>query len=122
MTVLQQDKSARAALRVKRYCDLEFKPRFEYGHMAQIAEICSWKDGTELGTGFARFENAYIPWTIQYDEMLTVLEGVLRVHAGGEIHELQFHDSIWLPTGTELVYESDKALVAYAIHPSNWNA
>ena len=29
-------------------------------------------------------------------------------------------DSIWLPKGTELRYESDSALVFYAIHPSNW--
>ena len=101
------------------FAGLEFQPRFEYGHMAQVAETCGTADG-ELGTGFARFTNARIPWTIRYDEVLTVLEGALTIHAGGQALHLEVCDSLWLPAGTELVYESREALVSYAIHPSNW--
>ena len=49
--------------------------------------------------------------------MLFVVEGVLRLHANGEIHELQERDSIWLPAGTELVYEAEDALLSFAVHP-----
>ena len=74
-----------------------------------------------LGVGWGRLHNARIPWTIRYDEVLTVFEGELRLHTGGEMHVLQPRDCIWLPAGTELVYEADAALVHFAIHPSNWH-
>lgn len=108
--------------RAVRYDDLEFAPRFEYGHMAEVAVICGAADGSELAAGWARLANARMPWTIRYDEVLTVFEGSLRLHAGGEVHELGARDSIWLPAGTELVYEADSALVHFAIHPSNWES
>jgi ethanolamine utilization protein EutQ len=110
-----------STLRVARFDDLEFVPRFEYGDMAQVVEVAGSKDGTELGTGWGHLKNAYIPWTIKYDEVLTVFEGKLRLHANGEVHELGPRDSIWLPNGTELVYEADDALIHFAIHPSNWH-
>jgi ethanolamine utilization protein EutQ len=50
-----------------------------------------------------------------------VFEGELRLHTGGEVHELQPQDCIWLHAGTELVYEAELALVHFAIHPSNWH-
>lgn len=104
-----------------RFEDLEFAPRFEYGEMAQVAGICGAEDGTQLGAGWGRMTNARIPWTIKYDEVLTVFDGVLRLHASGEVYELRARDCIWLPRGTELIYEAEYALVHFAIHPSNWH-
>ena len=113
--------NAKAALRVERFDELNFVPRFEYGDMAQVVETCGSKDGSELGTGWGRMTNARIPWTIKYDEVLTVFEGELKLHAGGEVHVLGPRDSIWLPSGTELVYEAESVLIHFAIHPSNWH-
>ena len=111
----------KSELRVERFHKLEFVPRFEYGDMAQVVEICGSRDGSELGVGFGKLSNANIPWTIKYDEVLTVIEGRLRLHANDEVHELQAKDSIWLPMGTELIYEAESALIHFAIHPSNWH-
>ena len=110
----------KASLRVMRFDELEFVPRFEYGEMAEVAGVCGAEDGSELGVGWGRMRNARIPWTIRYDEVLTVFEGELRLHSAGEVHVLRPPDSIWLPAGTELVYEAEEALVHFAIHPSNW--
>ncbi len=104
-----------------RFDDLEFAPRFEYGEMAQVAGVCGAEDGTQLGAGWGRMTNARIPWTIKYDEVLTVFDGVLRLYANGEVHELHARDCIWLPQGTELIYEAEYALVHFAIHPSDWH-
>jgi ethanolamine utilization protein EutQ len=103
-----------------RFDDLAFTPRFEYGEMAEVAGVCGAADGSELGAGWGRFSNARIPWTIRYDEVLTVFDGELRLHAGGEVHRLRPRDCIWLPAGTELIYEAESALVHFAIHPANW--
>jgi len=110
----------KAPPRLARFDELAFAPRFEYGDMAQVAGVCGEQDGTELGVGWGRLSAARIPWTIKYDEVLTVFDGRLRLHAGGEIFELEPRDSIWLPAGTELVYEAESALVHFAIHPSSW--
>lgn len=110
----------KSMLRVERFDGLSFAPRFEYGEMAEVAAVVGADDGAELGTGWGWLTHAMIPWTIQYDEVLTVFEGVLKLHANGEVHELQARDSIWLPSGTELIYEAESALIYFAIHPSNW--
>jgi ethanolamine utilization protein EutQ len=96
---------------------LSFKPRFEYGDVCFVAETVGEGFGGELGTGFARMTNARIPWTVRYDEVLTVFEGRLKVHTNGTIHDLGPKDSLWIPNGTELVYEAEDCLVHYAIHP-----
>jgi len=103
-----------------RFAGIELVPRFEYGDMAQIAELCGVGDATQLGVGWARLSKAHIPWTTRYDEVVTVYQGQLRLHTDGKIHHLGELDSIWLPAGTELVYEAEYALIHYAIHPANW--
>ncbi|MEM7170325.1 MAG: cupin domain-containing protein [Pseudomonadota bacterium] len=112
--------SEKASVRVQRFEDLVFQPRFEYGDMAQVAGVCGADDGTDLGVGYGRLTKARIPWTIKYDEVLTVLEGHLTVHVGDQRLEAGPRDCIWLPAGTELVYEAEAALISFAIHPSNW--
>ncbi|MDH3388387.1 MAG: ethanolamine utilization protein EutQ [Gammaproteobacteria bacterium] len=111
----------KAELRVKRFDALEFAPRFEFGDMAQVVDTGGSKDGSEHGTGWGRFSNARIPWTIRYDEVLTVFEGELRVHADDAVHVLKPRDSIWLSKGTTLIHEAQSALVHFAIHLRNWH-
>lgn len=110
----------KSPLRAVHFADLQFAPRFEYGDMAEVAGVCGAEDGTELGCGWGRLINARIPWTIRYDEVLTVFDGLLRLHANGIVHQLETRDCIWLPKGTELIYEADSALIYFAITPSNW--
>lgn len=111
----------KSTMRLLRFDELEFLPRFEYADMAEVVQLCGPEDGTELGVGFVRLRQAYIPWTIQYDEVLTVIEGELKLHANAEVLQLKARDSIWLPAATELVYEAESALVLFAIHPAGWN-
>ena len=117
VNVMSPDKSP---VRIVGFDDIEFAPRFEYGEMAEVAGVCGAADGSSLGVGWGRLHHARIPWTIRYDEVLTVFEGELRLHTGGEVHELRPRDCIWLPTGTELVYEARSALIHFAIHPADW--
>ena len=112
--------SSRTPARVEPFAGLCFVPRFAYGEMCELAEVTGAKDGTALGTGFARFRDARLPWTIEYDEVLFGIEGRLTVHVGEVAHGIGPRDSLWLPRGTALVYEAKAALVAYAIHPVDW--
>ena len=110
----------KASPRVMKWASADFQPRFEYGDQAQAAHLCGEADGSELGSGLVRLTKAQIPWTIQYDEIILVLEGALTIRTDEELLVANPMDSIWLPAGTKLTYESDEALLFYAIHPSNW--
>ena len=100
--------------------ELKFTPRFEYGDQAQVAQLCGADDGSKLGVGLVRLSNAAIPWTIKYDELILVLEGVLTVKTVVAELSATANQAMWLPAGTQLTYSSDKALLLYAIHPTDW--
>ena len=114
----KQDDDGRA--RHIAFNELPFEPRFAYGEQAEVAVVTGSEDGTPLGSGFARFHKAAIPWTVQYDEVLLVLEGEVKIETATGAFALGPQDCAWLPKGTELVYHSESALVFYAIHPSDW--
>ena len=99
---------------------LEFAPRFAYGEQAGVVEVTGTRDGTALGTGFARFTEAEIPWTVRYDEVVLVLDGHLTIRTADGAIEAGPRDCIWLPKDTALTYIADSALVFYAIHPADW--
>ncbi len=110
----------KAEPRVMKWGNADFQPRFEYGDQAQAAHLCGEADGSALGAGLVRLTKARIPWTIQYDEVVLVLEGEITVQTEQGALTAGAMDSIWLPAGTKLTYEAEAALLFYAIHPSNW--
>ncbi|MEM1300825.1 MAG: ethanolamine utilization protein EutQ [Pseudomonadota bacterium] len=99
---------------------MSFTPRFAYGDQAQVAVVCGPEDGTQLGAGYVRMQNAEIPWTIKYDEVVLVVEGSLTIRTPAGDQAAGAGETIWLPKGTELTYISESALLFYAIHPANW--
>lgn len=106
--------------RTVRFPSIDFGPRFEYGDVAKIA-MGTGSDGEgELGTGFVRMQNAEIPWTVQYDEVLLVVEGEITIETDQGDLVAGPKDCVWLPKGTKLLYKAEDALLFYAIHPWNW--
>lgn len=100
--------------------DANFTPRFAYGEQAQISEVCGVDDGSKLGAGFVRMTNASIPWTIKYDEVILVLDGDLTIRTETDVLTARAQECIWLPAGTALTYETESALLFYAIQPADW--
>ncbi|MEM6375522.1 MAG: ethanolamine utilization protein EutQ [Pseudomonadota bacterium] len=109
-----------AQAQVMSYANRRFLPRFSHGDMAQIAKITGTEHATRLGTGFARFRQAEIPWQVKYDEVVLVIEGRLKIRTEQEALEAGPRDCIWLPKDTKLTYLAEDALVFYAIDPANW--
>lgn len=113
--------SDKAPARVMSLDELNFTPRFEYGDQAQVAQLCGADDGSKLGVGLVRLSKAAIPWTIKYDEFILVLEGTFTVTTQDAELVATVNQAMWLPAGTQLTYSSDKALLLYAIHPTDWS-
>jgi len=87
---------------------------------ATIARLIGPDQSTTLGAGLASFDGCSIEWTVLYDEMIVVLEGLFRLRAGTQVFEGRPGDVIWIPEKTAIVYEGEKSLVCYALYPVDW--
>ena len=90
---------------------------------ASIARLITPDISSSMGGGIARFDGCSIEWTVLYDEIIVVLAGLFRLRVGKGYRrkiEAKPGDVIWLPEGTPLKYEGEKAVVFYALHPVDW--
>ena len=106
--------------RVMKWAKSDFQPRFEHGDQAQAAHLCGTEDGSKLGAGFGRLTNASFEWTVQYDEIILVLEGEFSAITETQTLSAGPFDTIWLPAGTSVNYQAENALIFYAIQPADW--
>ncbi|MFZ5789602.1 MAG: cupin domain-containing protein [Pseudomonadota bacterium] len=87
---------------------------------ATIARLVGPDLSKTMGVGLASFDGCSIEWTVLYDEMIVVLEGLFRLRVGSEVFEGRPGDVIWIPENTPIKYEGEKAVVCYALHPVDW--
>ncbi|MGE0121020.1 MAG: hypothetical protein AB7S71_23380 [Dongiaceae bacterium] len=90
---------------------------------ASIARLITPDISRSMGGGIARFDSCSIEWTVLYDEIIVVLAGLFRLRVGKGYRrkiEAKPGDVIWLPEGTPLRYEGEKAEVFYALQPVDW--
>lgn len=91
---------------------------------ASIARLVGPEVSRTMGIGLAAFDGCAVEWTVLYDEMIVVLEGVFRLGVEGPDgqRDIVAHpgDVIWIPEKTPIVYKGDKAVVCYALHPVDW--
>ncbi len=102
--------------------DLEFTQRHTNGDIAEGVEVVGTADGTKLGFGYGKMLPGKLDeWKVSYDEVITCLEGAITVHAGSQQVQLESKDSVFIPKGTNVVYEPTEAtILAYAILPADW--
>ena len=87
---------------------------------ASIARLVGPEVSRTMGIGLAAFDGCAVEWTVLYDEMIVVLEGVFRLGVAGQDIEAHPGDVIWIPEKTPVIYKGDKAVVCYALHPVDW--
>ena len=87
---------------------------------ASIARLVGPDLSKTMGVGLATFDGCSIEWTVLYDEMIVVIEGLFRLRAGKQVFEGRPGDVIWIPERTAIVYEGEKSVVCYALYPVDW--
>lgn len=76
-----------------------------------------------LGATIATFDRCSVDWATEYDQVSVVLNGVMRIPTEEDpsgVIEAKFGDVIWLPEGTPLKYEGDRAVMFCVPYPVDW--
>src|SRR5262245_10538027 len=79
---------------------------------AWIARLIGTELSNTMGAGVVVYERLTVDWNLSFDEVITLLEGALRIHSAGAKYDLLPGDMAWFPANTPLSYEvKDRAVV-----------
>ncbi|EPZ8036788.1 ethanolamine utilization acetate kinase EutQ [Escherichia coli] len=80
-------------------------------------------DGSSMAAGFMQWENAFFPWTLNYDEIDMVLEGELHVRHEGETMIAKAGDVMFIPKGSSIEFGTTSSVkFLYVAWPANWQS
>ena len=87
------------------------------------ADLITAEDGSSMAAGFMQWENAFFPWTLNYDEIDMVLEGELHVRHEGETMVAKAGDVMFIPKGSAIEFGTPSSVrFLYVAWPANWQA
>jgi ethanolamine utilization protein EutQ (cupin superfamily) len=85
---------------------------------ARIARLVGKFNSSSMGAGVVEYGRLTVKWELPFDELITVIEGSMRIYSGDKVHALGVGDLAWFPAMTPLTYEvAEKVVVSYVIYP-----
>lgn len=92
------------------------------GKHVRLADVITGKDKSPMTAGFMEWAKAdSFPWTLDYDEVDYVIEGVLHITVDGRVNEARPGDVVYLPKGSKLVFGTpNRVKVFYVTYPADW--
>ncbi|MDQ4428906.1 ethanolamine utilization acetate kinase EutQ [Yokenella regensburgei] len=92
-------------------------------HSVGLTDLITAEDGSSMAAGFMQWENAFFPWTLNYDEIDMVLEGELHVRHEGETMVAKAGDVMFIPKGSAIEFGTPSSVrFLYVAWPANWQA
>lgn len=86
-----------------------------------IADVMTDADNCSMAAGYMAWENAFFPWTLNYDEINVVLEGELHIRHQGETKIAKVGDIMFIPKGSSIEFGTPtKVRFVYVAWPANW--
>lgn len=86
-----------------------------------IADMIGAADNSNMAAGYMAWENAFFPWTLNYDEITVVLEGELHICHQNEVKIAKAGDMIFIPKGSSIQFGTPtKVRFVYVSWPANW--
>ncbi|SDJ98867.1 Ethanolamine utilisation protein EutQ [Bradyrhizobium sp. Rc2d] len=95
----------------------------EAGGYGARSRLLTPANSKTIGASMHTYDGCTIEWTTHYDQVTIVLDGMLRILTGDDysrVIEATFGDVIWLPNGTPLKYQGEKAKTFTALYPVDW--
>ncbi|ELK4598982.1 ethanolamine utilization acetate kinase EutQ [Escherichia coli] len=92
-------------------------------HCVGLTDLVTGDDGSSMAAGFMQWENAFFPWTLNYDEIDMVLEGELHVRHEGETMIAKAGDVMFIPKGSSIEFGTASSVkFLYVAWPANWQS
>ncbi|MBZ7670295.1 ethanolamine utilization acetate kinase EutQ [Klebsiella grimontii] len=92
-------------------------------HRVGLTDLITEQDGSSMAAGFMQWENAFFPWTLNYDEVDMVLEGELHVRHEGETMVAKAGDVMFIPKGSSIEFGTPSTVrFLYVAWPANWQS
>ena len=92
-------------------------------HRVGLTDLVTEQDGSSMAAGFMQWENAFFPWTLNYDEIDMVLEGELHVRHEGQTMIAKAGDVMFIPKGSSIEFGTTSSVkFLYVAWPANWQS
>lgn len=86
-----------------------------------IADVVATSDNSSMAAGYMQWENAFFPWTLNYDEVDVILEGELHIRHQGKTIIGKVGDIIFIPKGSMIEFGTPTNVrFVYVAWPANW--
>lgn len=89
-----------------------------------LADVITARDGSPMTAGIMSWgrEDSF-PWSLDYDEVDLVLEGVLQITIEGRMLEGRAGDVFYIPKGSKVLFGTPwRTRVFYVTYPADWAA
>jgi ethanolamine utilization protein EutQ (cupin superfamily) len=93
------------------------------GKNVGLRDVITGGDRSPMTAGFMEYKRAdAFAWTLTYDEIDLVLEGILHVHVDGRVVEAKAGDTVYIPKGSAIVFNTpNKVRLFYVTYPADWS-
>ncbi len=89
----------------------------------RISRPFTSRESPTIGGGIVNMETCELPWTPNYDEIITVLEGEMIVRCDGQDLIGRPGDMYLIRYGAEIVYKTEsKATFSWVLYPAHWKS
>ena len=89
-----------------------------------LLDLVTGRDGSPMTAGIMSWgHDDSFPWTLDYDEVDLVLEGILQISIDGRVLEGRAGDVLYIPKGSRIVFGTpNRVRVFYVTYPADWTA
>ncbi|WP_330982967.1 MULTISPECIES: ethanolamine utilization acetate kinase EutQ [Enterobacterales] len=92
-------------------------------HCVGLTDLVTDQDGSSMAAGFMQWDNAFFPWTLNYDEIDMILQGELHVRHEGETLIAKAGDVMFIPKGSSIEFGTPSTVkFLYVAWPANWQS
>jgi ethanolamine utilization protein EutQ len=88
-----------------------------------LLDLVTARDGAPMTAGIMSWgRDDSFPWSLDYDEVDLVLEGVLQITIDGRVLEGRAGDVFYIPKGSRIVFGTpNRTRVFYVTYPADWS-
>ncbi len=86
-----------------------------------LKDVMTLEESPRLMAGIMEMDESSFPWTLEYDEVDYIIEGVLEIKIGDAVVRGEKGDILFIPKGSSISFVSPgKSRFLYVTYPADW--